>query len=34
MFAIKNFLAHVKNTDQNFTNQNFYPLGLELVKTP
>ena len=31
MFAIKNFL-YVKKADQNFTNQNFNSIGLELVK--
>ena len=32
--AIKNFFAHVKNTDQNFADQNFHLIELELVKIP
>ena len=33
-FAIKIFLANVKNTDQKFPDQNFHLIGLESLKIP
>ena len=34
MFATKNFLVHVKNTDQNFADRNFRYIGLKSKKMP